>query len=1580
MSTLRLRVISSSRQVKELPLDQLQTLVVERGATYSVIDTATQKPPAGMVLKKVGDALSVEVDGVAVAQVQHFYQDDGAAAGSQGAAAFDVGATGASGQSQLITAADAAPGSDTQLVWPTDSHSAVAQGAAADAPSMGWGWGLGLGGLAVAAAAGGGGDDNSSSPGTLGNRVAVTVTGGPVLATNDLEVDIYKADGTFLTKAALGGTGQVTLNVGGYTGVIIAKVAQDADGLADYLDEASNAGKDLNTDLFAMGFIEGSNTTLTLNVNLLSSLAFLKATESSGNPIDGGAALDVDTVNANNTAVASLFGLPSLHGIPVVTTNGDTTYNTTDGVSPSEKYGEVLAALSGMDANNGGNSQLTLDALVDGVTVTGTTAQFDNSTSAAVNQGAYTVDQATGTQTLGSIGASTNPTVVAVSIASATGAQNSTLNAGDVVSVTVVMSEPVTVTGSPKITLDIGGTFEQANYSSGTGTGTLTFTYTILTGQTDANGIAITADTLTLHGGTILAVDNSEALLLPHAGVADNAAFKVDTTAPTTTVSGIDISADTGASATDFITQTAAQTVTATLSATLATGDIVYGSVNGGSTWTNVTGFVTGTALSWPGVTLAGSSSLQFKVTDAAGNDGTIATQAYVLDTTAPTTTVSGIDISADTGTSATDFITQTAAQTVTATLSTTLATGDIVYGSVDGGSTWTDVTSFVSGTALSWTGVTLAGSSSLQFKVTDAAGNDGTVASQAYVLDTTAPTTTVSGLDISADTGASATDFITQTAAQTVTATLSASLATGDIVYGSVDGGSTWTNVTSFVSGTALSWTGVTLAGSSSLQLKVTDAAGNDGTIASQAYVLDTTAPAITVSDMDISADTGASDTDFITQTAAQIVTATLSATLATGDIVFGSVDGGSTWTNVTSFVSGTALSWTGVTLAGSSNLQIKVTDAAGNDGTVASQAYVLDTTAPTTTIATLAFSNDTGTPGDFITQNPSQTVSGTLSANLASGEVVEVSLDNGASWAAASATTGQNTWSLASQTLTGSNTLQVRVSDAAGNHGTATTQAYELDLITVSGVGISADTGVSATDFITHTAAQTVTGTLSAALTGSDTLYGSVDGGTSWIDITSFTTGTAISWTGVTLAGSSSLVFKINSGGSDGPNTGSVNYVLDTTAPTTTVSGIDISADTGTSATDFITKTAAQTVTATLSATLAPGDIVYGSVDGGTSWTNVTSFVSGTALSWTGVTLAGSSSLQIKVSDAAGNDGTVASQAYVLDTTAPTLVSSTPTDGATGISAGANVVLTFSENMVAGSGNVVISDGAADTRTIAVGDAQVTISNASVTINPTADLADTADYHLTIASGVLTDVAGNAYTGLTAATDLNFTTASPAPVYDHFIVAKGSTAGGSNGAGVHAWVDVNEDGQLTAADQTGGAYSLATFGATGNTDLSTLAATITYWDIPTDPNELDFSGFGADDKILIDVANFYANANFDIAIYNGLKNGMQANATGPSGSGVVQSGPFAVGTIAGNISFNTATLRVSLGHTLTFGAYQGASGKLVVYDRQGGTGYNDATLAVGMQGAATGSGFVIPTYRFDGMVHPVDLIHPVA
>ncbi|CAK0741659.1 hypothetical protein CCP2SC5_1100001 [Azospirillaceae bacterium] len=742
-----------------------------------------------------------------------------------------------------------------------------------------------------------------------------------------------------------------------------------------------------------------------------------------------------------------------------------------------------------------------------------------------------------------------------------------------------------------------------------------------------------------------------------------------DTTPPDITINGVDISNDTGASDSDFVTKIAAQTITATLSASLASGDILYGSINGGSSWIDITSKVSGTSVSWDGVTLSsGVSAIEFKVTDSAGNDGTASSQNVTLDVTAPTIAISGIDISSDTGTSDSDFITNTASQTITATLSASLASGDTLYGSIDGGATWTNITSKVSGTSISWDGVTLSsGANAIKFKVTDSAGNDGTPETQSVTLNATLAT--ISGIDISNDTGTSNSDFITKIAAQTITATLSASLGSGDILYGSIDGGSSWTDITSKVSGTFVSWDGVTLSsGASAIEFKVTDSSANDGTVATQNVTLDTTAP--TINGIDISNDTGTSESDFVTKTATQTITATLSAALASGDTLYGSIDGGATWINITSKVSGTSVSWDGVTLSsGANTIEFKVTDSAGNEGTPETQSVTLDMTAPAITVSGIDISNDTGTSeSDFITKTAAQTITATLSAALASGDILYGSIDGGASWINITSKVSGTSISWDGVTLSSSvSAIEFKVTDSAGNDGTSQSQSVTLDttapFVTIGSIDVSSDTGTSESDFITKTAAQTITATLSAALTSGDILYGSIDGGASWINITSKVSGTSISWDGVTLSSSvSAIEFKVtDSAGNDGTSQ-SQSVTLDTTAPAITIGSIDISSDTGTSDSDFVTNTPSQTITATLSASLASGDILYGSIDGGATWTNVTSKVSGTSISWNGVSLAsGANTIEFKVTDSAGNNGTAATQNAALDITPPGIASVT-------------------------------------------------------------------------------------------------------------------------------------------------------------------------------------------------------------------------------------------------------------------------------------------------------------------------------
>ncbi|MCX7348549.1 MAG: hypothetical protein NTZ54_03180, partial [Alphaproteobacteria bacterium] len=75
---------------------------------------------------------------------------------------------------------------------------------------------------------------------------------------------------------------------------------------------------------------------------------------------------------------------------------------------------------------------------------------------------------------------------------------------------TVNTSEPVVVTGTPRIAIDVGGVTRYASYASGSGSSALTFGYAVQAGDFDANGITLVSP-LQLNGGSIADVAGNPA-------------------------------------------------------------------------------------------------------------------------------------------------------------------------------------------------------------------------------------------------------------------------------------------------------------------------------------------------------------------------------------------------------------------------------------------------------------------------------------------------------------------------------------------------------------------------------------------------------------------------------------------------------------------------------------------------------------------------------------------------------------------------------------------------------------------------------------------------------------------------------------------------------------------------------------------------------------------------------------------------------------------------------------------------------------------------------------------------------------
>ncbi|EIR8567106.1 BapA-related adhesin SiiEA [Escherichia coli] len=584
-----------------------------------------------------------------------------------------------------------------------------------------------------------------------------------------------------------------------------------------------------------------------------------------------------------------------------------------------------------------------------------------------------------------------------------------------------------------------------------------TYTTTVQTGGSWSYTLG-SADVTALADGNAYVINASVSNAIGNTG-SSNHTITVDLSAPAMGINIDSLQADTGLSASDFITSVSPVVVNGSLTAALASNETAQISIDGGTTWTTLT--VTGTTWRYnDSRTLTDGNYLyQVRVIDAAGNVGATDSQNVVIDTTAPDPAVKTIAISAittDMGLITNDFVTSDTTLAVSGTLGATLSAGEFAQISIDGGTTWQNLS--VSG--LTWSyldGRTLTdGNYNYQVRVIDTAGNIGATASQIVTVDTTAPlaSKTIAIAGISDDTGLSSSDFVTRDTTLTVRGTLGAALAADERAQISLDGGVTWTTLT--VVGTSWSYAdGRTLTdGTWNYTVRVVDLAGNVGQTATQNVVVDTTSPeaAKSITITGISDDTGTSSSDFITSDTTLTVRGVLGAALGANEFAQISTDNGATWVNVT--VAADSLNWSyvdGRTLTnGTTTWQVRVVDLAGNVGATSSQSALIDTVNPAQVLTIASISTDTGSSAtDFITSDTMLTLTGSLGAGLASGEVAQISLDSGATWT--TLTTNGTQWTYTdSRTLTdGSYVYQVRVLDLAGNTGPVVSKTVVVDTI---------------------------------------------------------------------------------------------------------------------------------------------------------------------------------------------------------------------------------------------------------------------------------------------------------------------------------------------------------------------------------------------------------------------------------------------------------------------------------------------------------------------------------------------------
>ena len=781
-----------------------------------------------------------------------------------------------------------------------------------------------------------------------------------------------------------------------------------------------------------------------------------------------------------------------------------------------------------------------------------------------------------------------------------------------------------------------------------------------------------------------------------------------------------------------------------------------------------------------------GSYSIKANVSDAAGNAATTASQAITVDEIAPTiaitSPVAGDNIINKTEAAAGLTISGTAVagsagvngQTATITIvDSTNAVKDTYTATVAGGA-WS-----VNVTAAQAQGLA-DGSYSIKADVSDAAGNAATTVSQAVAVETLPPTVTIS-------TASATTNQSTQTISGTVAATEAVAGSTVTL-FDTVNGVTTQIGTATVVGG---AWsTTVTLPGNGnhSIVAQDTDAAGNVGSSAPVVFTLATVAPTIAITSP-VAGDNIINKTE-----AAAGVTISGTAVAGTGGVAVNGQTATITIFDSTNTVKDTytatvaAGAWSvNVTAAqaqgladGSYSIKADVSDAIGNAATTATQAIMVDETAPTIAITSPV-------AGDNIINKAEAaagvTISGTAAAGSAAvnGQTATITIvdSTNAVKDTYTATVTGGAWSVnvtaaqAQGLADGSYSIKANVSDAAGNAAAAASQAITVDetapTISITGP-VAGDNIINKTE---AAAGVTISGTAtaaSAAVNGQTATITIIDSTNTVKDIYTATV-TAGAWSvNVTAAqaqgladGSYSIKANVADIAGNSAITASQAITVDGTSPTISI--------TSPVAGDNVINKAEAAAGVTISGTAAAGSAAVNGQTATITIVDSTNTVKDTytatvaAGAWSvNVTAAqaqgladGSYSIKADLSDAAGNAATTATQAIAVDETAPTIAITSPV-------AGDNII-----NKVEAAAGVIVSGTAAagsaavngQIATITIVDSTnavkdtytATVAGGTWSVNVTAAQAQgLADGSYSIKANV-SDVAGNAATTATQA-----------------------------------------------------------------------------------------------------------------------------------------------------------------------------------------------------------------------------------
>jgi hypothetical protein len=381
---------------------------------------------------------------------------------------------------------------------------------------------------------------------------------------------------------------------------------------------------------------------------------------------------------------------------------------------------------------------------------------------------------------------------------------------------------------------------------------------------------------------------------------------------------------------------------------------------------------------------------------------------------------------------------------------------------------------------------------------------------------------------------------------------------------------------------------------------------------------------------------------------------------------------------------------------------VQVRQIDAAGNSSPALTTfpAFTVDTIAPNTTATITAVNDNVGViKGNLAdgasTDDTTPTISGSISAALASGETLRI-FNGDTLLGSASVNNTAKTWSFTPTTalsnINGSSyAITARVSDAAGNLGIASASfSFSIDTsapavtaeITTVNDNVGLIQGNLAASAFTDDTTPTISGSISAALASGESLriskgatflgLAAVDNATlTW----AFTPTTALPNTTNTLYGISALV--ADAAGNLGSISATRSFRLDTTAPSTTAAITAVNDNVGlirgNLADGAFTDDTTPTISGTISAAPAFGETLR--IFNGDTFLGIAT-VNYTAKTWTFTPSTpignGFYAVSARVADVAGNLGAASPvQRFSIDSTSNQLIGTAATNTLTATNA---------------------------------------------------------------------------------------------------------------------------------------------------------------------------------------------------------------------------------------------------------------------------------------------------------------------